>query len=210
MQPIFKLSSGVSLYLASASPRRQSLLAILGAPFEIILPNISEPAPEPNELPQDYAARLASCKAQWANAYLNRQPAANTRVVITADTIVCLDRLILGKPRSLNEAIEMLRLLNGKQHTVCTAVHIACADDQDIAFQSTSKVVFGQWPDETLKAYARTGEGMDKAGAYGIQGQGSFLVKRVEGSYTSVIGLPLEELTQTLLAHEIINSQGKI
>lgn len=195
---MFKLANSLSLCLASGSPRRRELLGSLGLPFIVHAPQCGEPEPEYAEKPGEYALRMAKNKAHAA------QGAA--KIVLAADTVVCIDGEILGKPRDREEALVMLDKLNGRGHVVCTGVHILMPDGSGTAFSDTSQVAFGQWPRATLRAYAATGEPMDKAGAYAIQGKGAFLVKSLTGSFSNVVGLPLSPLVQLFLDKKIIQA----
>lgn len=194
MPPIFQLPPGQKLLLASASPRRRELLASLGLEFAVCEAPCAEPPPEPGEDGTVYAARMAALKAQAI------APRPDT-IIIAADTVVCIADAILGKPHKEAEALRMLRILNGHTHVVCTAVHIGLPNGGAMAFQEVTQVSFGSWPEAVLATYAATGEPLDKAGAYAIQGQGAFLLERINGSYTNVVGLPLEKTARTLLAY---------
>lgn len=195
---IFLVNPECQIILASASPRRQEMLRSLGIEFTCQPSAISEPVPNRGESPIDYALRAAKAKAL---AHANEL--APNAAVLAADTVVaCRDR-IYGKPENLQEALAMLRNLNGRAHVVVTSLILFFKGSLDSVFEQT-RVVFSSWPDNILEAYARTGESMDKAGAYAIQGQGSFLIQAIEGSYTNVIGLPLEPLVKILLAKRLI------
>lgn len=193
---MFVLRQGLTFCLASASPRRSELLKSLGFPFGVCQPECDEPAPLPGELPQDYARRMAECKIRAARYAAN--------ALMAADTIVCVNNRILGKPGDGKEAFAMLQILNGRMHSVFTAVHLLLPANREAVFCEESRVLFGTWPASVLRAYADTGESLDKAGAYAIQGKGAFLVERVQGSFTNVVGLPLTRLTQTLMEENII------
>lgn len=194
---IFQVNPGFKLVLASTSPRRSRLLADSGLAFSIHRPDFREGAPEKDTQPGEYAARMAARKAATV-------PLSPGATVIAADTVVCLDDTVLGKPSSAPAALAMLKLLNGREHHVITAVRVILPDSSVRDFSSLTKVHFGLWDETTLHAYVRTGSPLDKAGAYGIQDEGSFLVERIEGSYTNVVGLPLAPLIRILLAHGII------
>lgn len=186
------------LVLASASPRRQELLASLGLAFVIDSGNGEEPRPEPGETPEDYALRAAQAKA--------RQVAKNHAgaVVLAADTIVVLDQDILGKPRDVADACAMLARLSGRIHQVVTGCCLIRPQDGERCFAVSSDVTMRRSTRAELAAYAATGEPLDKAGAYAIQGLGGFLVRRVEGSYTNVVGLPLSRVLEALLEWGVI------
>lgn len=186
------------LVLASGSPRRQDFLRGLGLNFTVVAPVAPEPLPGPQETPQAFALRTARAKAaEVAPLY----PAA---VVIAADTVVALEDEIMGKPASEDEAVAMLRRLGGLGHVVCTGCCVRLPQGREEAFCATSQVTMRAWPEAALRAYAAGGEPADKAGAYAIQGQGAFLVERISGSWTNIVGLPLAELLDVLLAHGVI------
>lgn len=186
------------LVLASGSPRRQEFLRGLGLDFTVAAPTAPEPLPAPQEAPQAFALRAARAKAaEVAPLY----PAA---AVIAADTVVALEGEIMGKPASEDEAAAMLRRLAGRGHVVCTGCCLRLPEGREEAFCATSKVIMRAWPDAALRAYAAGGEPADKAGAYAIQGQGAFLVEQISGSWTNIVGLPLAELLDVLLAHGVV------
>ena len=183
----------VTLYLASGSPRRRERLTQLGLTFERIVTDVDEQR-QPNEAAEIYVRRLANDKAQ-AGVKL----AAQDLPVLGADTIVVLNGQVLEKPRDAADARAMLCKLSGHTHQVMTAV--ALADSQ----QALDCVVTTDVPFRTLTAtdiddYIATGEPMDKAGAYGIQGRGGNFVRKINGSYHAVVGLPLVE-TGELISH---------
>lgn len=174
------------IILASASPRRRELMELAGYDFEVICADIVEIVSE-NATPQEAVMSLALQKAQAVAAEHKEA------VVIGSDTVVALDGKILGKPHSEQEACEMLRLLSGKTHKVFTGVAIVCGDKVKNFFDETV-VEFYSLGDEEIKKYVATGEPMDKAGAYGIQGKGSVLVKKINGDFFNVMGLPIAKL----------------
>jgi len=181
----------ISLYLASGSPRRRELLTLLGVPFEIVLTNTEEQR-QSGEAAQDYVRRLAQDKARAGVAQ-----AVEDRPVLGADTIVVLNDRVLEKPRDAAHAAEMLALLSGRQHQVMTAV--AIADRQDVLCQLViTDVTFRNLSQQDIHDYIATGEPMDKAGAYGIQGKGGCFVRTITGSYHAVVGLPLVETHELL------------
>ncbi|HEY5567530.1 MAG TPA: nucleoside triphosphate pyrophosphatase [Gammaproteobacteria bacterium] len=177
------------IYLASASPRRSELLRQIGVPFEACPAAIDEQR-LPHESPADYVLRMAAAKADavWASAAVQSRP----RPVLAADTAVVVDDEVFGKPRDKAEALRMLDKLSGRSHTVVTAVAIRAGTGAD-ALVSTSEVRFrATTPSERL-AYCATGEPLDKAGAYAIQGRGAAFIEQLHGSYSAVMGLPLFE-----------------
>ena len=180
--------TGVRVVLASGSPRRRELLNMIGVGHEIMPANIDERY-LPGEDPPAHAERLAREKA--AAVALR----AGNSLIIAADTIVVVDGDVLGKPRDRGEAAAMLRRLAGRSHTVHTAVAVRYGGSEASAVESPS-VTFRPLDAEFIEAYIATGEPMDKAGSYGIQGFGATLVSRVEGDYFAVMGLPLHRTMQ--------------
>jgi septum formation protein len=176
--------------LASASPRRRQLLLLVGIDHEVRPADVDESL-LPGEPPDAHAERLARAKA---HAVAEREPDA---VVIAADTIVVVDGDVLGKPRDAQDARAMLRRLSGRTHTVLTAVAVALAARTESAVESVA-VTFRSLRDDEIDAYIATGEPMDKAGAYGIQGYGATIVERVDGDYFSVMGLGLRRLVELM------------
>ncbi|HET9038124.1 MAG TPA: Maf family protein [Myxococcaceae bacterium] len=170
------------LVLASASPRRRALLEQLGIPLRIDPAHLDENVRE-GEPAEQYVLRLARQKAEAVHV---RHP---SDTVLAADTSVVLEGRILGKPRTAEEAVEMLRALSGRTHQVMTAVAVAGAGARCVI----ASVTFAAASEAALRWYVSTGEPMDKAGAYAVQGIGGFLVERIEGSYSAVVGLPLVE-----------------
>jgi septum formation protein len=179
------------LVLASASPRRQALLAQLGLSFLVDPADVDESA-QPRESPRTYVTRLAQQKAE---AVSRRHPGS---VVLGADTTVALDGEVLGKPQDAEEAQRMLARLTGRTHQVFTAV--ATAGPRRAVQAVETLVTFGHFPPQALAFYAASGEPLDKAGAYALQGLGGFLVERISGSHSNVIGLPLVQTLQLLQA----------
>jgi septum formation protein len=179
------------LVLASASPRRQALLAQLGLIFLVDPADVDESA-EPRESPRTYVMRLAQQKAE---AVSRRHPGS---VVLGADTTVALEGEVLGKPRDVAEAQAMLARLKGRTHHVFTAV--ATAGPHRAVESVETRVTLAQVSPQALAYYAASGEPLDKAGAYALQGLGGFLVERISGSHSNVIGLPLVETLALLQA----------
>jgi septum formation protein len=182
--------ASLRVILASASPRRRELLSLIGIAHEVRPADIDETA-MPAEAPAPHAERLARAKA---HALAEVHPHA---VVIAADTIVVVDGDILGKPRDGAHAAEMLRRLSGREHTVFTAIAVARDARTESAVEAV-RVTFRALTDDEIAAYIATGEPMDKAGAYGIQGYGATIVERVDGDYFSVMGLGLRRLVELL------------
>lgn len=179
---------GRVILLASASPRRADLLRMLGLVFATVPAAIDE-TPRDGEAPLEMAARLAREKA------LGVAPPRRPAVIIAADTIVVASGRILGKPRDEEEARRFVGLLAGRVHEVVTAVAVRAVPEEDLAVETAvSRVTFAPMSAGEIAWYAATGEGMDKAGAYALQGIGALFIAAVEGSYTNVIGLPLDRL----------------
>jgi septum formation protein len=167
------------LVLASSSPRRRQLLEMLGIPIRVVSPNIEE-VRRPVETPIDYVERLAREKALSVPGSL----------VLGADTTVIVRDQVLEKPADSSDALGMLRKLQGRTHQVVTSVALV-ADGALHQATDITNVTFRRLDDGMLEAYVATGEPMDKAGAYGIQGYGAALVERIDGDFFSVMGLPL-------------------
>lgn len=188
------------VYLASASPRRADILNQIGLNFTRIVaavPEVRETALPPDAL----AAALARTKAEAVAAKVA------DGLVIGADTIVVCDGRVLGKPADLTEAAEMLRTLSGRRHEVITGLAVfkvagRIIVDCRVDIESTM-VYFRQLEEREIKAYLRTGEPLDKAGAYGIQGKGALLVQRIEGCYFNVVGLPVGLLARMLESYGV-------
>ncbi len=177
-----------TLILASASPRRRQLLEMLHLPIVVVPAEVPE-FPLSHETPADYARRLAREKAR----------AVPGALVLGADTIVVLDGEILEKPRDAEHAVAMLGRLQGRSHTVITAICLV-ADGREFAAADETTVTFRSADKAFLRAYVATGEPMDKAGSYGIQGWGAALVERIEGDFFSVMGLPVRLVIELLEA----------
>jgi septum formation protein len=180
----------VRIILASQSPRRRELLALIGLAHEVMPADLDESV-LPNEVPTAHAERLAREKAE---VIAHREPGA---IVIGSDTIVVLDGDILGKPRDHDDAAATLRRLSGRTHTVHTAVAVA-RNGQLVSGVESVEVTFRPLSNEQIATYIATGEPMDKAGAYGIQGYGAVIVERVHGDYFAVMGLALGRLVGLL------------
>lgn len=186
------------LILASASPRRQAYFQDLGLSYRVHAADIDE-TPRPEEGPQAFVERMAMEKAR---AVMTLYPES---WVVAADTVVSLGGCILGKPKDSEDAVSMLRHLSGQEHHVRTGICLACAKTNVFAVQSvTTRVVFSRFSEQVARAYTATGEPLDKAGAYGIQGQAACLVKAIAGSYSNVVGLPLCELLAMLEGYGVI------
>lgn len=182
----------VDIYLASQSPRRRELLQQIGVSFELLPVDIDE-GRLTDESPEACVQRLALEKARVGRAML---PADTSQPVMGADTIVIAGSALLGKPANREDAIEMLQLLSGRTHRVITAV--ALAGDHERACMSTSHVTFRTLTRRECEAYWDSGEPRDKAGAYAVQGLAAMFITRLEGSYSGVMGLPLQETAELL------------
>ena len=179
--------------LASKSPRRKELLQKIGINAQIIPANIDEDAYKKLS-PEKMVTQLAIVKA----ADVARSLRKNT-FVIGADTCVSLDGKIFGKPNSIEDAENMLKMLSGKTHQVYTGYAVInCTDGTAISRYCTTDVTFRELAEKEIKAYVKSREPMDKAGAYGIQGKGAVFVKKIDGDYSNVVGLPICELVQLL------------
>jgi septum formation protein len=181
------------LILASKSPRRCELLKRVGLDFDVIPSAVEEGGLLPGESPREHVLRLSEAKGSDVG---NQYP---DHWVIGADTIVYVDGVILGKPKDRQEAMEMLRQLSGKEHGVLTGFsvnHFGKGKRDHGAVQTSVKVK--PLTETEMRWYVQTGEPFDKAGGYGIQGIGSFMIESIRGSYTNVVGLPVCELVQML------------
>jgi septum formation protein len=191
------------IYLASRSPRRRELLKQIGVAFEVLVlrehpargPDVDE-SQLPAELPDDYVRRVGRAKAEvgWDRVVqrrLRRFP------VLAADTVVCVDDKILGKPADPADAARMLRLLSGREHRVLTAVALKFEARIELVV-SESRVRFCELAEPDLEAYIESGEPTDKAGAYAIQGRAAAFVTELHGSYSGIMGLPLYEAAQLI------------
>ncbi len=183
------------LVLASGSPRRRELLAQLGVSFEVRVADVDE-SPRPGEQADDLVRRLAASKAQTV---LAAAPEVDV-VVLAADTVVVVDGVVLGKPVDADDATRMLGLLSGRAHTVLTGVAVARRATGLVVEVEATKVTFRDLTDAAIAAYVATGEPLDKAGAYGIQGAAGTFVAGIEGNKDNVIGLGLTTTTRLLAA----------
>ena len=183
----------MKLVLASASPRRAELLRNAGIDFTVEPAHVPERRQD-SEPPREYALRLARDKAR---AIAGRRPDA---LVLGADTIVCIDEHVLEKPADADDAARMLRLLSGRTHQVTTAVCLVGPGFEEAATETT-EVVMTDISDAEIRGYVGTGEPMDKAGAYAIQGMASRWVTRIDGCYFNVVGLPVPLVYRMLARH---------
>ena len=185
------------IILASASPRRKELIKLICADAECIPADIEEVVPDGTPL-ESYAAVLAEQKAA---AIAERFPDA---AVIGCDTVVIIDGRLLGKPKTEAEAAHMLSALSGRTHTVITGVCVISGGERT-CFSEHTDVTFRELSESEISAYVASGEPMDKAGAYGIQGPGAVLVKGINGDFYNVMGLPVARLNEVLMNERIIS-----
>ena len=179
----------MNLILASASPRRKELLGLFHIPFEIRIADIDETM-DPEKAPFDEVARVSSQKAAAT-------PRGASDVVVAADTIVVCAGKVLGKPHSAEEAVSMLQQLSGRDHQVMTGVTVICGNHTR-TFTEVTDIHFRALSEKEIRAYVATGEPMDKAGAYGIQGGAALFCTHMVGDYYNVMGLPVCRLGQLL------------
>ena len=185
------MSASIALYLASASPRRRELLALLDYPFAVLSVDVEEQR-QPQETPEVYVQRLACEKSQagWL-ACQGEKP------VLGADTIVVFQQEVLEKPRDFVDAQRILQLLSGNTHTVMTAVALSSQHGCEVILVN-SQVTFRELSQDDIYRYWQSGEPADKAGAYGIQGMAGLFVQRIEGCYYNIMGLPISALYRVL------------
>ena len=193
-------NSTEELILASGSPRRRAYLEDLGLRFRVMPADIEEII-LPSESPGTYIERMAREKAE------NVAVKCYDSWIVAADTVVCFEDMVLEKPVDKSDAVEMLSRLSGKEHVVRTGV---CLLNRNLSVcdicSASSRVIFWNFTEDVLKSYVQSGEPMDKAGSYGIQGKGAFLVREIHGSYSNIVGLPLYEFLDMLARHELIFS----
>ena len=181
-----------NIVLASGSPRRRELLERIGiTDFDVRVPEVEESFPE-NLTPQEVVEYISREKAEAAAALCSED-----EIVITADTMVFLDHQRLGKPQDEADALRMLTALQGRHHTVCTGVTVRRGAEV-ITESETTHVYFRPATEKELRAYIATGEPMDKAGSYGVQGKGALLVEKLDGDFFNVMGLPVLRLSRML------------
>ena len=185
-----------TIYLASASPRRREILASLG--FQpVLLPAEIDETALPGEAVADYVSRMARQKNAAARQLATQRGLALAQPLLSADTVVALDNAILGKPRDAAHARELLESLSGREHQVWTAVCVSLGG-QTLEAAQRSDVRFKELSVQEIAAYIASGEPLDKAGAYGIQGIGGVFVAHLSGSFSGVMGLPVFETVQLL------------
>lgn len=189
------------LLLGSGSPRRRELLAGLRIPLRVAPREIDESVLS-GETPEQYLERIATAKMRAVADFFDAHPEDPGAVLLVADTIVVLENAILGKPRDAAHAYQLLTQLAGKTHRVMTryALRDRAPGAEIRASTMVTEVTLANCSKESLTRYAETGEGLDKAGAYAAQGVGAFLVERISGSYTNVVGLPVSQVVAELVA----------
>ena len=187
------------IVLASSSPRRRDLLRQIGVAFRVIPADVDE-AVLPGEQPADYVLRVARDKAAAVRALTD-----GARPVLAADTAVVLDGTILGKPVDRAEAIAMLRQLSDRTHEVFSAVALQSGPGRAAHRVNITRVTFAPLESAWIEAYCDSGEPMDKAGAYGVQGAAATRIIRIEGSFSGVMGLPLYETSELLRRFEVLS-----
>jgi septum formation protein len=181
------------IYLASASPRRSELLTQIGVEYTQRVSNLDETV-HSNETAETYVVRVARDKAK---AIWQQLPVDDRRPVLAADTAVIVDDLILGKPVSAEDAMVMLRRLSGKSHRVITCV-LVMYQQHVLQKMNSSEVIFKPLTEQELNWYVATQEGLDKAGAYAVQGRAAMFIKQIHGSYSGIMGLPLDDTAELL------------
>ena len=188
------------IVLASASPRRRELLEQIGIKFDIVVSNEPEDEIDKSLSPENYTSEIALMKACNVAKKLTGTKRKDS-LIIAADTVVYSDGKILGKPKDSDDAFRILKSLSGKAHEVYTGICVMRLTDGYATSKSIKTTVkFKELADKTIKAYLRTGEPADKAGAYGIQGRGAVLVEEICGDYFNVVGLPLSALYDVLIS----------
>jgi septum formation protein len=197
-----------TIYLASRSPRRRELLRQIDVVFELLLlredprrrVDVDE-TPKPEETPRDYALRIAKAKAE-AGLYAMARRAGVFKPVLSADTTIALDNAIVGKPADAEDAVRILQSLSGRSHVVITAV--AMAFGEQIETRVSESLVWMRALDESaIRSYVASGEPLDKAGAYAVQGRAAAFITRIDGSYSGIMGLPLAETAELLHEFEV-------
>lgn len=185
--------------LASGSPRRRALLDMVGISCEVCIPDIEENTDKtvPSEIVKDLSLQKALSVA-------TKYPG---QAVLAADTIVEIDGRILGKPKTEDEAFSMLKMLSGRTHSVYTGVALIFPDGSRDSFYSETRVTMFDNSDDLIRDYISTGEPMDKAGSYGIQGTGAYLVEKVDGDYGTIVGLPVSIVFRKLREYTLLHSK---
>jgi len=191
-------SQNSQIVLASASPRRRELLQQIGVTFRVVVSHLPE-SPLPDEVPGDFVLRMAREKALEV---LRREP--THLPVLGADTAVVLEDRMLGKPDNRKQAADMLRQLSGNTHEVFSAVAVVVHESEIYQALNISRVTFSKLDPRWIESYIDSGDPMDKAGAYGVQGKAGEKISRIEGSFYGVMGLPLYETAQLLTRAQVL------
>lgn len=194
------METNQKLILASTSPRRVELLRCAAIPFETVRPDAAE-RQLAGETPVNYAVRTAREKAESI-------PLPPGAVILGADTVVACEGRILGKPSDAADAVAMLRLLSGNLHEVITGVCLR-SEQKIVCFHAATAVQFRELSEEEIAAYVATGDPLDKAGAYAIQSGAAGMVRRIDGSYSNVVGLPLCEVIEALEGLNVESLKGE-
>lgn len=194
------------IILASDSPRRKEIMEIMGIPFRVLASNVKEETEE--IIPERMVQALARLKTNAIKTQAVEQTVRDRNIIIIgADTMVFYGGQALGKPVDEEDAAGMLRMLSGKVHEVYTGVSIHIirhsAGEEDISFSVCTKVAVNPLTEEQIRQYIATGEPMDKAGAYGIQGKFGIYIKEIQGDYYNIVGFPIAEIYNVLLQHHI-------
>ena len=197
------------IYLASRSPRRRELLRQIGVGHELLLlredPKRSidlDETPHASEMPREYALRVATAKAEAGLQVVARRASGLVKPVLAADTTIALDDVIIGKPADAADATRILKALSGRSHKVITAVAMAFAERLETRI-SVSTVSMRVLDEALIQRYIASGEPMDKAGAYAVQGRAAAFITQIEGSYSGIMGLPLAETAELLTLFDI-------
>ena len=198
----------MDLVLASASPRRAELLRQIELPFSVEPSTDPEPLPDGRD-PEAFTVYSAQCKARSVLRLLRNRGAATNALIIGADTVVCIDGLILGKPADPAQAAQMLARLSGRQHRVYTGLSVVCAQRESSGCEITS-VQMKALSQQDIDTYVSSGEPLDKAGSYGIQGRAGRFIESIEGCYYNVVGLPLARMCALIedMGHDVVGAIG--
>ncbi len=180
----------MKIILASASPRRQELIKMITENVEVF-PAVCDETVKDGLIGKEVAEYLSSVKGEAVKNYFENE------IIVSADTIVCLGNEVLGKPKSNEDAVSMLKKLSGKTHSVFTGVTIIKGERKK-TFSNETKVKFYELTESEIKDYVNSGECADKAGSYGIQGKGGLLVEKIDGDYFNVVGLPVAKLKREI------------
>lgn len=184
------------IILASSSPRRAELLRQIGISFDVMPSDKEEPAPS-GQAPEEFVVKTAILKGEYIRRKLIKDSYDLNKIVVAADTVVCIDGEVLGKPRNVRDASNMLRRYSSREVQVYTAIFVAKSDFSTTGYEMT-KVRFSKLSESDIKSYVSSGEPLDKAGSFGIQGLGAQYIESIEGCYYNVVGLPLALLRRLI------------